>query len=89
MSVEGIASPSESVSLLLPVIAFPWVRIRSLCILMTAVEIREEFISSVTCLTIVLVRFTFLPSEQELSPIVSCLTRMWFDNACFKFLGLF
>ena len=59
------------------------------CVLTTAVEVREGLLSSTTCLTIVLVRFISLPSKQEQTPIVSCLTRMWFDHTCFKFLGLF
>lgn len=91
LNVEGIASPSESVSFLLPVFASPRCEIKVCCILMTAVEIWEEWrwLSFMICLTIVLVRFTFLPSEQEQSPVVSCLTRMWFGHTCFKFLGLF
>lgn len=89
--MEGIARPSESVSFLLPVITFPRCESEVCCVLTTTVEIREEWrsISFMACLTIVLARFTFLPSEQEQSPIVSCLTRMWFDHTCFKFLVFF
>lgn len=79
------------VTFLLLVFAFPWVRNQSLLSSEDRSEIWEEWrgLSFVTCLTTVLVRFTFLPSEQEQSPIVSCLTRMWFGHTCFKFLGLF
>lgn len=43
LSVEGVASPSESVSFLYPVLASPWVRNQICCILMTALEIWEEW----------------------------------------------
>lgn len=91
LRVERIASSSESVSFLLPVFAFPRVQNQSMFYCddcswnLGSVEVNLAY----DCLTIVLRRFTFLPSQQEQSPFVSCFARMWFGHTSFKFVGLF